>query len=150
MVIDNLYIMSVPVAPDEAHAPLIIDPDRILPAPVALQSLRPRGTDPVLYSSAMDTSTTPTAKQVIATLREHAAELREAGIRHDGLFGSLARGEANPASDIDLVVELDPAARIGMIRLAGIERRLAEILGCPVDLLPEPIEQRIRAMCLSG
>ena len=94
----------------------------------------------------MSVSSAPTAEQVIATLREHAAELRQAGIRHAGLFGSLARGEAGPASDIDLVVELDPAARIGLIRLAGLERRLAEILGRAVDLLPEPIEQpRIRA-----
>jgi predicted nucleotidyltransferase len=104
----------------------------------------------VLYAIAMGASTTLTAEQVIATLRDHAAELRQAGIRDVGLFGSLARGEASPASDGDLVVELDPAARIGMIRLAGTERRLAKILGCAVDLLPEPIEQRIRAMCLSG
>jgi UTP:GlnB (protein PII) uridylyltransferase len=55
----------------------------------------------------MDASPTPTAEQVIATLRDHAAELRQAGVRHVSLFGSLARGEASPASDIDLVVELD-------------------------------------------
>lgn len=55
-----------------------------------------------------------------------------------------ARLELN--SDVDLLVELDPAARIGLIRLAGLERCLAEILGRPVDLLPEPIEHpRIRA-----
>jgi len=58
----------------------------------------------VLYSRAMDTSTAPTAEQVIATIRDHAAELRQAGIRHLGLFGSLARGEASPASDVDLAL----------------------------------------------
>jgi uncharacterized protein len=100
----------------------------------------------MLCSSAMDAPTTPTAEQVIATLRKHAAELQQAGIVHASLFGSLARGEARLNSDVDLVVELDPAARIGLIRLAGLERRLAEILGHPVDLLPEPIEHpRIRA-----
>jgi predicted nucleotidyltransferase len=94
----------------------------------------------------MSASTAPTAEQAIATLRAHAAELRQAGIRQVGVFGSLARGEAGPASVFDLVVEPDPAARIGLIRLAGLERRLAEILGHAVDLLPEPIEQpRIRA-----
>ena len=82
---------------------------------------------------------------MIATLRAHATELRQAGIRHVGLFGSLARGEATADSDIDLVVELDPAARIGLIRLTGLERRLAELLGRAVDLLPEPIEPRSRA-----
>ena len=94
----------------------------------------------------MDAPTAPTAEQVIATLRAHAPELRRAGIRHVALFGSLARGEASPASDVDLVVELDPDARIGLIRLAGLERRLSELLGRTVDLLPEPIEQpRVRA-----
>jgi uncharacterized protein len=94
----------------------------------------------------MSDSSALTAEQVIATLHAHAAELRQAGIRHVALFGSLARGEATAASDIDLVVELDPAERIGLIRLAGLERRLTELLRRPVDILPEPIEQpRIRA-----
>lgn len=87
-----------------------------------------------------------TADGVIAVLRAHAAELQEAGIRHVGLVGSLARGEAGPQSDVDLVAELDPEARIGLIRLTGLAQRLEEILGRPVDLLPEPIEHpRLRA-----
>ena len=87
-----------------------------------------------------------TPDAVISVLRAHTDELRRAGIRHLGLFGSLARGEAGPTSDVDLVAELDPHARIGVFRLVGLERRLAEILGHSVDLLPEPIEQpRLRA-----
>jgi predicted nucleotidyltransferase len=94
----------------------------------------------------MSTSTPLTPDAVIAVLRAHAAELQQAGIRHVGLFGSLARGEAGPDSDVDLVAELDPDARIGLFRLVGLERRLGEILGRHVDLLPEPIEQpRLRA-----
>jgi hypothetical protein len=34
MVVDDLDIMSVPVVPHKAHAPLIIDPDRVLPTPI--------------------------------------------------------------------------------------------------------------------
>jgi len=83
---------------------------------------------------------------VISALPAHAEELRRAGIRHLGLFGSLARGELGPASDVDLVAELDPEARIGVFRLVGLERRLAQIVGHSVDLLPEPIERpRLRA-----
>jgi predicted nucleotidyltransferase len=94
----------------------------------------------------MSASTPLTPDAVIAALRAHAAELRQAGIRHVGLFGSLARGEAGPESDVDLVAELDPEARIGLFRLVGLERRLTELLGRNVDLLPEPIEQpRLRA-----
>ena len=68
---------------------------------------------------------TPDAE--IATLRAHAAELRQAGIRHVALFGSLARGEAGGDSDIDLVAELEPNARVGLFRLVGLERRLAAV-----------------------
>jgi len=95
----------------------------------------------------MSTATeTDIAGRVIATLLAHQAELRRAGIRHLSLFGSVARGEAEPGSDVDLVVELDPQARIGLFALGALERRLTELIGRPVDLLPEPIEKpRLRA-----
>jgi uncharacterized protein len=95
----------------------------------------------------MSTTTgTNLAAHVITTLREHQAELRRAGIRHLSLFGSVARGDAEPGSDVDLVVELDPDARIGLFALGALERRLAEPIGRPVDLLPEPVETpRLRA-----
>jgi predicted nucleotidyltransferase len=90
--------------------------------------------------------TTDLAEHVIATLRAHEAELRHAGIRHLSLFGSVARGEANAGSDVDLAVELDPGARIGLFALGALERRLAELVGRTVDLLPEPVEKpRLRA-----
>lgn len=77
---------------------------------------------------------------IIATLRAHGRELRCAGVRHLSLFGSVARGEADDRSDVDLAVELDPAAHVGLFRLVGLQRRLSEILGRSVDLLPEPAE----------
>lgn len=80
------------------------------------------------------------ADRVIATLREHAAELRLAGVRHLALFGSVARGDCEVDSDVDLLVDLDPAARIGLIGLSALERRIAGLLGERVDLVAEPIE----------
>lgn len=92
------------------------------------------------------TSTTDIAEHVIATLRAHKAELRRAGIRHLSLFGSVARGDAEAGSDVDLAAEFDPAARMDLFRLTALERRIAEILGRRVDLLPEPVEKpRLRA-----
>ena len=86
------------------------------------------------------------AGQVIATLQAHEAELRQAGIRRLSLFGSVARGDAEAESDVDLAAEFDPAARMDLFRLAALERQLAELLGRPVDLLPEPVEKpRLRA-----
>jgi predicted nucleotidyltransferase len=86
------------------------------------------------------------AQHVIATLRAHEAELREAGIRRLSLFGSVARGDAEADSDVDLAAELDPEAGIGLFGLGALERRLAELVGRKVDLLPEPVEKlRLRA-----
>ena len=79
-------------------------------------------------------------ESVIATLRAHEAQLRRAGIRRLSLFGSVARGQALADSDIDLAVELDPTMTVGLFRLTALERRLSEILGCRVDLIPEPVE----------
>ena len=95
----------------------------------------------------MSTTTTPdTAEHMIAILRAHEAELRCAGIRHLSLYGSVARGDAQVDSDVDLLAELDPEAHIGLFALGALERRLAELVGRPVDLLAEPIEKpRLRA-----
>lgn len=91
-------------------------------------------------------TTTDLAEYVIATLRAHEAELRRAGIRHLSLFGSVARGEAEADSDVDLVAEFDPAAEMDLIRLVSLERRVGETLGRPVEILPEPLENpRLRA-----
>jgi len=86
------------------------------------------------------------ADRIIDVLRAHESELRGAGIRHVSLFGSFARGDAGPASDIDLAVEFDPDGEMDLFRLSALERRMAEMLGRRVDLLPEPVEKaRLRA-----
>jgi predicted nucleotidyltransferase len=91
-------------------------------------------------------TTTDLAEYIIGTLRAHEAELRRAGIRRLSLFGSIARGDAEAASDVDLAAEFDPAAHMDLFRLNALEHRLAEILGRRVDLLPEPVEKpRLRA-----
>jgi len=81
------------------------------------------------------------AEAVIAELKRHERELHCAGIRRLSLFGSVARGEARADRDVDLAAELDPNAHVGLFRLTAIERRLSQILGRSLDLLPEPVEK---------
>jgi predicted nucleotidyltransferase len=71
---------------------------------------------------------------VIAKLRAHEAELKSAGVLSLSLFGSVARGEARPNSDIDLNAQLDKKRRISLFEAIEIEIRLSEILGAKVDL----------------
>jgi hypothetical protein len=55
-------------------------------------------------------------------------------IKKLSLFGSVLRKDFQSQSDIDILVEFEPGARVGMIRLAGLELELGEILGRRVDL----------------
>jgi predicted nucleotidyltransferase len=83
---------------------------------------------------------------LVATLRAHEAELRAAGIGAISLFGSVARREERPNSDIDLAVRLDPGRHVGLFGLVALETRLTALLGRPVQLLPEPVSSpRLRA-----
>ncbi len=55
-------------------------------------------------------------------------------IRKLSLFGSALRDDFNPESDVDILVEFDPEHIPGLIRLAGMEIELTEILGHKVDM----------------
>lgn len=58
-----------------------------------------------------------------------AAFCRKHRIRRLSLFGSILRDDFTPESDIDVLVEFEAGARVGMIRLAGMEIELSELLG---------------------
>lgn len=73
-------------------------------------------------------------EQVIATLRAHEPELRHRGVLHAALFGSLARGEAKPSSDIDILIELQPDAEVGLFEYVGITHYLSDLFSSPVDV----------------
>jgi predicted nucleotidyltransferase len=73
-------------------------------------------------------------EQVIDTLRAHESELHRLGVKRAALFGSLARGEARPGSDIDLLVEIDPKARIGVFEYVGIVQYLEGLFRARVDV----------------
>ncbi len=55
------------------------------------------------------------------------------GARNIQVFGSLARGEAGPASDLDILVQLDPDR--SLLDLIAIKQDLEDLLGCQVDVV---------------
>lgn len=66
-------------------------------------------------------------------------------IRRLSLFGSLLHSDFGPDSDIDFLVEFDPDHIPGLIRLAGMENELSEILGRKVDLrTPQELSRYFR------
>jgi predicted nucleotidyltransferase/DNA-binding XRE family transcriptional regulator len=70
----------------------------------------------------------------LRTLQANAARLRRLGLKHVSIFGSSARGEARPDSDLDLLVEIDPKRRIDLLDYAGIVGELQALLPMPVDV----------------
>lgn len=83
---------------------------------------------------------------VLGRLRSHEDELRKAGIERLYLFGSIARGEAQPSSDVDLFYEPSPTAKIGLVSLQRIIRRIEDILGLKTDLVPgDSFRRSVRA-----
>jgi len=72
--------------------------------------------------------------EVQHAIRARETDLRAQGVRSLALFGSLARGDASPDSDVDLLVEFDRP--IGLFHLVQVQLDLEEILGRKVDLVP--------------
>jgi uncharacterized protein len=90
---------------------------------------------------------------VASLLREHREEIRAAaeaaGARNLRLFGSVARGEETPESDVDLLVDF-PAAERGLFPLLKLAREIEELVGRPVDVaavevMAEPVRERALA-----
>lgn len=72
--------------------------------------------------------------QILKLLREHTEELNRFGVKSLALFGSVAREEHNPESDVDILVEFDSDRRVGLLAFIRLQHRLEEILGTHVDL----------------
>ncbi len=70
-------------------------------------------------------------ERIVARLRELAPRLRARGITHLSLFGSLARGEAEPESDIDLLIEVDRESRFSLFDVVDLQDELGAIFGRP-------------------
>lgn len=73
-------------------------------------------------------------EQILQKLQENRAALAPFHVRSLAVFGSVVRGEAGPESDIDILVEFEPGARVGLFTFARLQRFLQEMLGRKVDL----------------
>ncbi len=72
---------------------------------------------------------------VIARLRENEAASRARGVTHAALFGSRARGDDRPDSDIDIMIEIEPEAAPDVYAYVGLKSYIAELFAEPVDVV---------------
>jgi uncharacterized protein len=78
-----------------------------------------------------------TLDEALRRLRASRAELERAGVRHVAVFGSFARGDDRPDSDIDLLVSLDPGLDIAWSAYMELQRLLEAVIGRPVDMVED-------------
>lgn len=85
-------------------------------------------------------------ERVLALLREKEAELRALGVTRLRLFGSMARGEAGPESDVDLMAQIDRSLRFSLLDLVGLQFDLGNLIGRRVEIATgvEKMRPRIR------
>jgi hypothetical protein len=86
-------------------------------------------------------------ERVLGLLNSHRDRLDEFAVKALFLFGSVARGEATPESDVDLLVEFDRP--VGLFTLLRLQSYLEELLGCSVDLgTPNSLRPHLRETVL--
>lgn len=71
----------------------------------------------------------------LAILRKSEPALRERGVLHAALFGSVARGDNHSGSDVDIMVEIDPDARITVFDYVELKEYIASLFEEPVDVV---------------
>ncbi|HEX7774982.1 MAG TPA: nucleotidyltransferase domain-containing protein [Parvibaculum sp.] len=77
----------------------------------------------------------PRLARVLRALQAAQPKLKEMGVEHLAVFGSVARMEDGPESDVDVVVDIDPARHLDILDLVGIASALTDILGIKVDVV---------------
>ena len=89
------------------------------------------------------------AQDALATLRRYESALRVRGVTHSAVFGSAARGESRPDSDIDIMIDIDPEAHITLFDYVGLQDYIASLFDDPVDVIDrEALKPHLRTSAL--
>jgi predicted nucleotidyltransferase len=75
------------------------------------------------------------SSDAIKTLRRSEQALRQRGVMHAALFGSVARGDYREDSDIDIMVEIDPDARLTVFDYVDLKEYISGLFEAPVDVV---------------
>ena len=70
-----------------------------------------------------------TRDEIIAKVRATAPALRAEGVTKLAIFGSRARGDAGPDSDLDILIDIDSAARFSLLNLSGVGLMVEDATG---------------------
>ena len=77
---------------------------------------------------------TLTLDEIISVLRHHADDLRSRGVSAVAIFGSRARGDNRPDSDLDLLIDYDRSRKFSLLDQIAAEHFVQDIVGCEVRM----------------
>jgi predicted nucleotidyltransferase len=87
-----------------------------------------------------------TRERILSTLAANRAALNARHVERAALFGSVARGEAGPHSDIDVLLEFEADAPVTVYDYAAVKRFVSDLLGGGVDVVDRAnLDDRMRA-----
>ena len=75
-----------------------------------------------------------TRREAIRRLGRNREKLRTFHVRHIAVFGSTARDQATQQSDVDVLVEFEPGATVGLFTFVRLQSFLADVMGTRIDL----------------
>jgi uncharacterized protein len=86
----------------------------------------------------------PLLTKCLQALREREMELRARGILHAGIFGSVARGNDDEKSDVDVIVDVRHGAELGILGILRLRNELTQVFGRSVDVISRDALQSLK------
>jgi predicted nucleotidyltransferase len=72
--------------------------------------------------------------EIVANLLRLEPRLRASGVRTLAIFGSRARGDHRPASDLDVLIDIESGLKFSLLDLVGISHIIGDELGIPANM----------------
>ena len=91
-----------------------------------------------------------TSREALRRLDRNREKLRTYSVRHIAVFGSTARDQATEHSDVDILVEFEPQARVGLFTFVRLLDHLSDVMGTRIDLAtPGALRPEMREQILA-